>query len=503
MRWFPGPGMLLILVAGAGNFLVAQQSMPGEVHSGNEPVAGARVRYQGQCQWVVTDQAGRFELKSDSGKSQRITAWKEGYAVAARPLTRSAKRPLRLELVPLPRVDNENYEWIDPAVDPQKPHNCANCHAEIYREWAGSAHARAAGNKRLLNLVGGTDWQGKPSPTWSLKHEHPLGSAVCSRCHAPTFRDPTLEYDLNRASGVAARGVHCDFCHKIAEAPTDKIGQRFGRDGYQLLRPSGKELLFFGPLEDAFRQGEMFAYSLLYKDSRYCASCHEGVIFGVHVYGTYSEWLASPARRKGQHCQTCHMAPTGKLTNIAPGHGGIEREPHTLASHGTPGGDAEMLRRCLKLDGKATRVRQGVRLDIAVLAREVGHRVPTGFIDRNLALVVQGINRSGQPVNAKDGPRLPAGVGKDLTGQAGWLYAKQLMDDTGKGPQPFWLPGCKLTDTRLQPEQPDHRTFLFPAEVVRFRVRLIYRRFWADVSANKGWPDDSLTVVEREFAVSP
>ena len=43
------------------------------------------------------------------------------------------------------------------------------------------------------------------------------------------------------------------------------------------------------------------------------ASGHEGVVFGVHVYSTYSEWLDSPARKQGRHCQDCHMKPTGTM----------------------------------------------------------------------------------------------------------------------------------------------------------------------------------------------
>src|SRR5262249_15129574 len=187
--------------------------------------------------------------------------------------------------------------------------NCGNCHPQIHREWAASAHASAATNRRLLNLYEGKDWHGRPSPGWHVLAEHPLGAGVCAACHAPTFADERVEYDLRKVKGVAAHGVHCDYCHKVVDAPTDKLGTRFGRDGLTLLRPAGKEQLFFGPLDDAVREGETFGYSPLYKESRYCASCHEGIVFGVHVYGTYTEWLESPARHEGKQCQTCHMAP--------------------------------------------------------------------------------------------------------------------------------------------------------------------------------------------------
>src|SRR5262249_50050791 len=155
--------------------------------------------------------------------------------------------------------------------------------------------------------------------------EHPLGVAVCASCHAPAIpdRDPAL-FDLNEVNGVAALGVHCDYCHKIAGPEKGELGLTHGRYQLRLLRPKEGQL-FFAPLKDVDRGED--AYSPFYRSSRYCAACHEGVVFGVHVYSTYSEWRQSPAAILGQQCQDCHMKPTGQMTNIAPGKGGIERNP--------------------------------------------------------------------------------------------------------------------------------------------------------------------------------
>src|SRR5262249_50049575 len=152
------------------------------------------------------------------------------------------------------------------------------------------------------------------------------------------------------------------------------------------------------------------SFSPLYCDSRYCASCHEGVVFGVHVYSTYSEWLDSPARREGKHCQTCHMAPTGKLTNLAPGKGGIARDPSTLASHRFPGGQADLLKRCLSVAIDIQPAPGVVRAEVSVRAA-AGHRVPTGFVDRNLLLLVDAFDHVGQAVPLATGPTLPRVAG--------------------------------------------------------------------------------------------
>jgi hypothetical protein len=475
----------------------APSDVIGTAKDAGEPLAKVRVRCQGQSNSTLTDAKGKFQLKTKA-KTTTVTGWKEGYAIGHAAVDRL---PIELNLTRLPAQDNPDYDWIDPSPDPKQKNNCGNCHAKIHEEWAGSAHARAADNRRFRNLFEGTDWHGKPSRTWNLQAEHPLGTGVCAGCHAPTFRDPALEYDMTKVQGVDKKGVHCDYCHKVVDVPTDKLGRRFGRDGMQLLRPAKGEQLFFGPLDDAVRPGDMFGYSPLYKESRYCASCHEGVIFGVHVYGTYSEWLESPAKKKGQQCQDCHMKPTGKLTNFAPGKGGIERDPHTLGSHTLPGATAEMLRDCLGVKVTIEPAVGKVNVAVEVLAKNVGHRVPTGFIDRHLVLVIEGLDAKGKPVARKAGPTLPKSAG-ELAGQAGKLYAKALWTAQGK-PLPFWLADGKPVDNRLAPDQPDLLAFSLGPELDRVRVRLLYRRFWHEVAEAKRWPDNEIVVVDRTILVKP
>jgi hypothetical protein len=428
-----------------------------------------------------------------------VTASKEGYTIGAVPADAD---PVRISLTRLPAVDHEDYAWIDPTPDPARPNNCGNCHGEIHREWSGSAHANSARNRRLRNLLEATDWHGRPSASWNLPAEHPLGAAVCASCHAPTFSDATLKYELSRAGYVARQGVHCDYCHKVVDAPTDKLGTRFGRDGLTLLRPADQQQLFFGPLPDAHRQGEAFGYLPVYQESRYCASCHEGVIFGVHVYGTYSEWLESPARREGKQCQTCHMAPTGTMTNVAPGKGGVERNPWSLASHRLPGCQEDMLRRCIQVEVKVTPEPHGVRAAVEVVATNVGHRVPTGFIDRNVVLVVEAFDRGGNIVSMGEGSRLSPLAGRQFAALPGWLYAKQLRSLDGRRPIPYWLAHDEPEDTRLMPGQADRREFLFGPQADWIRVRLLFRRFWPDIAESKSWPDNEITVVDRRVQVS-
>ncbi len=493
----------LVLVLFCGWIMVRAAEPPplrGQVRDEAGPCPGVRVRVKGTGFVTETDKQGRFELPN---KGSRITAAKSGYFIAG---ARSDDNPLTLRLRPMPKEDHPDYQWVDPHPSKERSHNCGNCHSEIFKEWAGSAHGRAGTNKHFLNLYDGTDWHGKANVGWSLLKEHPNGSAVCSACHAPTVPFSHAGFDdFRKLDGIHRFGIHCDYCHKIADAPVGKLGHEHGRFAYKLLRPKEGQL-FFGPLDDVDRDEDV--YSPLYSQSQYCASCHEGTVFGVKVYTTYSEWLESPARKQGKQCQGCHMTPTGKLDNIAPGKGGIKRDPMTLASHAMPGGSPEMLKKCLRLSVKLKRDKDTLRAVVETLATDVGHRVPTGFIDRNLILVIEALDGKGTRVPAKEGPKLPdpAGVGdpakNNFAGLPGRFYAKLIEDPDGKSPIPFWRPPRAESDTRLVPDQPDRATWIFPAaEVKQVRVRLVYRRFFKVVSDTKAWPDNDIVVIDEKLAV--
>lgn len=471
----------------------------GQVCDEKGPCAGVRVRIKGTGHFTETDAEGRFRL---AGDGRRVTAWKEGYFIAGAAI---GDGPVMLKLRKLPEEDNPDYEWVDPHPAKDRAMNCGNCHGEIFREWAGSAHGRSAENKRFLNLYDGTDWHGKPSGSWNLLKEYANGASVCAACHAPTLPAEHAGFeDFRKVDGIHRRGVHCDYCHKIADAPLDRLGLEHGRFAYRLLRPREGQL-FFGPLDDVDRDED--AYSPLYSKSQYCASCHEGTIFGVKVYSTYSEWLESPAKKQGKQCQTCHMKPTGKMDNIAPGRGGIARDPMTLASHSMPGGAPEMLKSCLRLQVTLENDRGLLTVHVETVAADVGHRVPTGFIDRHLLLLVEGLGPKNERVALRQGPKLGSEAGKGdadadaWAGLPGRFFGRLLEGDDGKSPIPFWRPVARESDTRLAPEEPVRDMWQFPADAAAaVRVRLVYRRFFKEVADAKSWPDNQIVVFDQRIA---
>lgn len=469
-------------------------AIQGRVLAGGKPVAGARVRIRGDRKHVTTDARGAFQLPPPGSIEDRITAAAEGYLIGG-----TAWRGLaavQIELRPLPAEDCPEYVWTDPRPDRAAQGRCANCHAEIYRQWSAGPHARAATNRRFRNLYDGSTWSGTKNRGWSLLAEHPDGAGVCSSCHAPTvdFGDPASN-DLRQVRGVAALGVHCDFCHKIRDVEVDNAGLTHGRFAASLLRPKSREhQLFFGPLEDVDRGED--AHSPVFQESRYCAICHEGTLFGVAVYTTFHEWLESRAATEGRSCQSCHMRPDGRMTNIAPGHGGIERAADTLASHGmAPGGKLQRLQSCLTLKSEV----QGAEVRVVLKAHDVGHAVPTGYIDRHLLLVVEAWDDSDQRVPLQEGSRLDQLAGAALEGLPGRLFGRPLRDAKGNSPAPFWRVADLVADSRIQADQTVTSRFRFAAPPRRVRVRLLYRRFWEATRRQKNWPDDTRVVFDRKW----
>jgi hypothetical protein len=282
--------------------------------------------------------------------------------------------------------------------------------------------------------------------------------------------------------------VHCDFCHKAAGWADGAVpGLTHGRYALRLARPdlaAGEEQVILGPLDDADRPEN--AFSPFQRDSRLCAACHEGTVFGVPVYTTFSEWRESLAGREGRSCQSCHLPAADGHVNAAPDHGGIDRDPSALSNHTLfAGSRSEMLRRALRLRVTVRHGTGGPTAEVELLAVGVGHRVPTGFIDRNLTLEVQGYDADGRPLG-------PA---------AKRLFARQLRDEAGRSPVPFWRPGVTADDTRLRPGEPDRSRHILPVGTHRVRARVVARRFWPEVVAEKGWPPEATVAAEAEAVV--
>jgi hypothetical protein len=384
---------------------------------------GASIRLAGTDFVARAGHDGLFSLPGGG----RWTASLPGHFIAGA----EACNGVRLQPKAHPAVDDVGYTWVDPT--PGQAGACGNCHRTAYAGWKSSSHAHSAS---------GADFQRYYA---RLYEDKPDGAGVCTSCHAPGLSDDDPAFfDLRQIRG-ATSGIHCDYCHKITDLHPGEIGLTHGRFLLKLMRTREGQV-FFGPLDDVDRGEDV--YSPLYRDSRYCAACHEGNVFGVSVYTTYSEWQASPAGRAGQQCQDCHSIRHGRST------------PHTFWQ----GDQLSMLRRCVEWEvgfGKAV-------AEIRLTARNVGHRVPTGFIERTLLLEVEVLDANEAVLHRYTNRFTRAMAG------------------------PFWQTDAD-SDTRLLPEVPWVTRIQLPPGTQSVRTRLSHHRFQtepvrASVVKEHVWP---------------
>ncbi|MBW1780783.1 MAG: hypothetical protein JRL30_08570 [Deltaproteobacteria bacterium] len=534
----------------------APAPIKGVVCDADGPVVGARVGPQGGKRRVQTDAAGRFILKEfPRGRSVAISAWKEGYYCA---LIRDVKAPaedLRFTLIPYQTDDNPHYQWIPPTGEK----GCAECHNPAIIEMSLSdAHLQAARNPRFLTMYNGTDMDGNQSPptrygvanaSWKNLRvplppdlskpyygpgyvlDFPETPIDCNACHIP---GASLVGTLNpnEAEGVDQFGVHCDFCHKVGGVRMDPVTHmpfptRPGVLSMDMRRPfpddSERFQLFFGTFDDDNVPEEDTRLPLL-QESRYCASCHYGVFWTTVIYNSYGEWLESPysdpASGKGKTCQDCHMpSPTlwkGKrITNVAPGKGGIERNPFDIHSHLTTV-DETLLKEALTMTVSVRREAGDLVVKATLYNDKTGHHVPTDSPLRHLILLVDARDSKGARLRQVSGPRLPAWCGKGdpargyYAGLPGKAYAKILKEKwTAAFPvTAYWRHTEVISDNRIGAFDKDSVSVSFlspPSGKTVITATLLYRRAFKELMDQKKWgiPDIVMAQERLVLAVDP
>ncbi|PSM31824.1 hypothetical protein BVG81_003460 [Haliangium sp. UPWRP_2] len=203
--------------------------------------------------------------------------------------------------------------------------DCQACHPKIVAEWSQSRHAHAATNDLFRSAFrrDPLDW--------------------CLRCHAPLPAQAASFRQASTSSGGAdnlvAQGVNCAVCHL--------------RDG---------QILTARPVTERGQRAHPLRQVPQLQTAEFCAVCHQAnwprtvrplVLSEVPMQDTLAEFRRAGIQERT--CQDCHM----------PGR-----------SHRFPGGhDANWLRQTVSL--RVTRDR-AQHLQVALLARGIGHQLPTG-----------------------------------------------------------------------------------------------------------------------------
>jgi hypothetical protein len=538
-------------------------SISGFVKDGDNPVAGVTVTLQGSDISSVTDASGAFTLYNVPAGTSRISAWKEGYYCG---LLVDVNVPASGVVVSIRRhllIDYSSYEWLLP----EGENGCIQCHPALTAMSKQDAHMGSAANPRFLSSYYGRDVLGNQSPDTTYKIitnqwgtfevpepydttkpyygpgwriDFPNDKGACTSCHIPGAAT-NGDVDPGSVTGADKYGIHCDFCHKVGNVHLEKnTGMPSvslpGVQSIDLFRPDTASWaqLFMGSLADGnsgdegvlspyggYNVATLEAKRAVYGESRYCASCHYGGFWGQPVYTSYQEWAQSPygdaTSAKFKTCQGCHMpSPTiyngSVLTNIAPGKGGIKRNPNSLHAHNMTI-TAEMLQKStLTMKATASDVSVSgneITVDVTLTNNQTGHHIPTDNPWRHMILLVEARDANGNLLTLKSGSTLPAwcGVGDYASGYYAYMpgkaYAKVLREMwTNVVPAvSYWRHTTVDSDTRLAALASDSTRYVFYTLGAgsTVTVKLIYRRAYIDMMAQKKWTSPDIVMARQTF----
>ncbi len=519
----------------------------GRVTSRYGPVAGARVRVQGQDKMVLTDARGRFVLRSPLPRRGRllVTAGKAGWFNSAGRLGRGGNVG-NLVMAPLFLGDQPGYIFLSPRI-------CFMCHTKVTRIWAGAKMSRALANPLLWDMYYGTAAGGRlrRGPGW--RRDNPRQEGSCAVCHAPTAAaNPARSLDLRtiaRSRRTEWTGISCDYCHKVRQVVPDM--RKPGHASAVLERQwSRRWIMVFGPYDDTVAPPMAASYSPVFGQGRFCSTCHshfrrpargrkwdwskiytarEWAGFGLKgnawlpIQTTYNEWkqwqdsLGPRDPNKGKRCQSCHMGWEKRLLpydhylvdGMARRMWGVYRSPSSITPHLFEGGTRTQLQNALgmELEGKI----KGNRLVIKVHISNTngGHWVPTGETMRNVILLVSAKDSAGKALKLVKGGRLPwwAGRGKptdgNYAGLPGAIFARVLADDRGHLNVPFWRATRIVQDNRIRPKKTVTLEFVYaltnPNDEPSALAKLIYRPVVRPLARIKGWRVKDILITQKAW----
>jgi hypothetical protein len=514
------------------------------------PLSGATVRIQATANQTLTDDEGRFVLVDlERDKTVTVSAWKEGYYCAKIEAVTPPASGVTFTMRLVQTNDNPDYQWISPI----GVNSCYSCKAGVTQVWLDNdSHGKSAANIRFLTMYNGTDVNGNHSPPRrygysrdygrvplqpdpnqpyygpGYKLDFPDTAGNCAACHIPGAAvNAPYATDPNTVSGVDTFGIHCDYCHKIADVKLNPTtGLPFpnmpGVLSQDIRRPFPEDpdryQIFFATFDDDNVPMED-TYLPRIKESQWCAPCHFGVFWDTVVYNSFGEWLASPYSdpETGKTCQQCHMpAPTvlngQPLTNVAPDKGGVERDPLTIPSHTFPGASStELLQNAVTMTASVRRENDQLLVEVKIVNDKTGHDVPTDSPLRQMILLVQASDIIGKALTQVDGPTVPewGGVGNPdqgyYAGLPGKIFARILVElwteitPTGA----YWNPTRIASDNRLAAFQSDTSTYTFalPSDgKASVKVALLFRRAFKGLMDQKGWDVPDIIMEEKQLS---
>ncbi|MDY0340027.1 MAG: multiheme c-type cytochrome [Coriobacteriia bacterium] len=330
------------------------------------------------------------------------------------------------------------------------------CHADLFEQWSPSMHAQALTDPIYLTKLAEADaaTDGEVTP-------------FCLSCHTPVgiMAGEVTGLDHSVASGVAAEGTTCTFCHHTT-GTNEPVG-----NASQVVSPEDVRV---AQIKDPQAAHEA-AYSEFHETAEFCGACHNVVhpTSGVHLEATYKEWKEGPYSAEGTVCQDCHMTPGPGVTKPNPGKAastGPDRDhiyTMTFAGGNVALGDAEKAEERLKAAAQLELelpeiVESG---DVAVKATitnvGAGHYLPTGLTEvRQMWLEVTATDAEGAELMLER---------RD--------FGTVMKDAEGDYPAEMWEAVEVQTDDRIPPRESTSSDYSFAmAEgAVTVKAALYYR----------------------------
>ncbi len=515
------------------------------------PLPMATIRIQATVNQVRSSDDGNFILAGlERGIPVTVSAWKAGYYCAKTETVIPPAAGITLTLRSVQTNDNRDYQWIAPTGD----NSCYSCKPAVTQVWLDNdAHGKSATNIRFLSMYNGTDVAGNRSPLTryitsrdygsvplapdltqpyygpGYKLDFPTTAGNCSACHIPGAAiDAPYDTDPNTVQGVNTFGIHCDYCHKVADVKLDQTSglpypNMPGVLSQDIRRPFPQDTdryqIFYGSFDDDNVPMED-TYLPLIKESQWCAPCHYGVFWNTVIYNSYGEWLESSYSDplQGKTCQQCHMpVPTNLdgevITNVAPGKGGVERDPYTIPAHTFQGAsNLDLLQNAVSMTVSSSQNSGALSVTVTIVNDKTGHHVPTDSPLRQMILLVQAYDADGSLLPQVGGPIIPdyGGVGDPeagyYAGLPGKIFAKILAELwTEIAPSAaYWNPVRIVRDNRLAAFASDTTTYQFTVpkdSKVTIEVKLLYRRAFKALMDQKGWEVPDILMAEKQLVI--
>lgn len=201
---------------------------------------------------------------------------------------------------------------------------CATCHPTQFRQWSVSQHAYAQLSPIFNTMQATID-----------KRTSGTNGDFCIRCHTQVgmqLEEPVFASNMDR-NATSREGISCIVCHRVkndygkvsgrtAIQEGDLLEPVYGPKGPKILKSVLAQPDQFQVVTKRGEVGRAIHTNVIKFDplerSGFCGSCHDvNLLNGFRLEEAFSQFKNSPANKRGETCQDCHM---GKIPGLKSGY---------------------------------------------------------------------------------------------------------------------------------------------------------------------------------------